>query len=478
MAVTVEGEFIDFEDMWLWLLHMEERWAAAKERSSVDVVVEKLTVFQLEITRLSNLAMGNMQIDPREWINSEQSLEIWRGFIEALSGDQGQISREEAETNNPWGVWRDYGSDSFPGVGLNDNTTTELSPRRASTKHTYDHAIPEIDDWNLHSAQQGDYTFYVGVAKAKEIDAVSSVPSIEPFDEADEGARWILNADTLTETWQRKLDKNRVLSISTFAETSASNSIVNSIILFIPPNQPGVSMDKETGQLSFDFSEFLTKTEVNGYTQYRDFTLNHEGDRDTDHRPLWILDGQHRTRGLALSKRGSNLMLPVIVLQGGDNPEDFSLADAAKLFTEINTLNKTLNKEMQYMLGQRFNINGSNYDNDWGAYEDSSVKNNVRVRRRANHLGYKFALRLCSEENSPLRGAVQFFGGRASSKIRYMIGVWMKEARKWFKNGIYSVDSGLSEEEIYDEIRNYYTAIDRCFNHNTRARAWGRQPRV
>ena len=40
---------------------------------------------------------------------------------------------------------------------------------------------------------------------------------------------------------------------------------------------------------------------------------------------------------------------------------------------EINTLNKTLNKEMQYMLGQRFNINGSNYDNDWGLW-DSSVK--------------------------------------------------------------------------------------------------------
>ena len=59
-------------------------------------------------------------------------------------------------------------------------------------------------------------------------------------------------------------------------------------------------------------------------------------------------------------------MLPVIVLQGGDNPEDFSLADAAKLFTEINTLNKTLNKEMQYMLGQRFNINGSNYDKTGG----------------------------------------------------------------------------------------------------------------
>ena len=89
----VEGEFIDFEDMWLWLLHMEERWAAAKERSSVDVVVEKLTVFHLEVTRLSDLAIGNMHVDPREWINSDQSLEIWRGFIEALSGEQGQISR-------------------------------------------------------------------------------------------------------------------------------------------------------------------------------------------------------------------------------------------------------------------------------------------------------------------------------------------------------------------------------------------------
>ena len=52
-----------------------------------------------------------------------------------------------------------------------------------------------------------------------------------------------------------------------------------------------------------------------------------------------------------------------------------------------------------------------------------------------------------------------------------------ERARKWFKNGIYSVDSGLSEEEIYDEIRNYsLLSIDA--QYNTRARAWGRQPRV
>ena len=252
MVITVEGEFIDFDDMWLWFLHMENRWAAAN--SSVDTVVDKLTVFRLELTRLSNLAIGNMHVDPREWINSDQSLEIWRGFIEALSGEQGQISREEAETNNPWGVWRDYGSDSFPGVGLNDNTTTELSPRLASTKHTYDHAIPEIDDWNLPQPNK-EITLFTSVWRRRK--KSMQCQTYRPLSRLMKRmrVRWILNADTLTETWQRKLDKNAPFDFHVCGNINIA-PIVNSIILFIPPNQPGVSMDKETGQLSFDFSEF------------------------------------------------------------------------------------------------------------------------------------------------------------------------------------------------------------------------------
>ena len=82
-----------------------------------------------------------------------------------------------------------------------------------------------------------------------------------------------------------------------------------------------------------------------------------------------------------------------------------------------------------------------------GAYEDSSVKNNVRVRRRANHLGYKFALRLCSREQSS-SWRLHFWW---ASKQQDTLHDWRLDERgqKVVKNRIYSVDSGLSEEEIY-----------------------------
>ena len=61
--------------------------------------------------------------------------------------------------------------------------------------------------------------------------------------------------------------------------------------------------------------------------------------------------------------------------------------------------------------------------------------------------------------------------------IRYMIAVWMKEARKWFKNGIYKLENEIDDEDSYTEIRNYYCALEATFNHNTKSRAWTLAPK-
>jgi DGQHR domain-containing protein len=485
MVITRDGEFINWEDVLKWFIWISPKLRDEVSKGYEDEAISNPLNLQMEAFReLRNRVRPYYQLPEHappvdDIIPEADACDRWLELKVAMSGGIGRPTFEAIDAAYFWGVWREL-DDEEPilGIGLTDNTQTFLSTRLASTRHIYTDGLPEIQPWRLHEAIQGNYKFYVGAAKAKEIDAVSMVPSIEPMDNAQDGARWILNADTLTETWQRKLDDKRVRSIANFAQTSENNSIVNSIILFIPPGASGVNIDEFSNELSFDFEEFLAKVDRQDREEYRDYTLEIEGTPDKDHRPIWLLDGQHRTRGLAISERGSDLMLPIIILQGGDGPNDFSLADAAKLFTEINTLNKTLNKEMQYMLGQRFSINGSNSDNDWGDFTDETIHASIRGRRRANHLGYTVALRLCQENNGPLSGAIQFFGGRASSTIRYMIAVWMKEARKWYKNGMYKLENEITDEDSFNEIRNYYFALESTFNHNTNQRSWTLAPRT
>ena len=479
--ITRDGEFIDWDDVLEWFIWISPKLRAEVQKENLEEELEnrldeQMKAFRELRTRVRPYYQAPEQAPSVDEIISEaDACDRWLELKTVMSGGPGRPTLEEIESAYFWGVWREVDNEPIMEVGLTENTESYLSTRLASTRHIYRDGLPEIEAWNLHEAIQGNYKFYVGAAKAKEIDAVSMVPSIQPMERAKDGARWILNADTLTETWQRKLDDKRVRSIANFAQTSESNSIVNSIILYIPPDAVGTYLDEASGQMRFNFEEFLAKIDREDRDEYRDYTLEIEG-ADKDHRPIWILDGQHRTRGLAISQRGSDLMLPIIVLKGGDGLHDFSLADAAKLFTEINTLNKTLNKEMQYMLGQRFKINGSNSDNDWGDYQDEAVHESIRARRRANHLGYTMALKLCEEDEGPLSGAIQFFGGRASSTIRYMIGVWMKEARKWFRNGIYKIDNGMDDSDTYVEIRNYYSALEQTFNHNTNDNRWSLAP--
>ena len=165
-------------------------------------------------------------------------------------------------------------------------------------------------------------------------------------------------------------------------------------------------------------------------------------------------------------------------LIGGDEPWQYSLADAAKIFTEINTLGEPLKPEMQYLLGRSFRIHGSKPDNDWGPYHDVEIGARVRQRRRANHLSYSLAVELgAAAKGKALHGSIQLREGQANAKARYRIGGWMKFVRKWFsgKNAIYPISTTLSEKDIQLEVAGFFAAIQSTANHNTTARKWTNQ---
>ena len=52
-------------------------------------------------------------------------------------------------------------------------------------------------------------------------------------------------------------------------------------------------------------------------------------------RPLWLIDGQHRVKGIHRSNQRKVLIIPIIVF-----PHDFGPDETAKVFAEINTLTK------------------------------------------------------------------------------------------------------------------------------------------
>ena len=144
-------------------------------------------------------------------------------------------------------------------------------------------------------------------------------------DGAVEAAQRVLDRTKGEDEWQRRVDPSRVESISRFISRQ-ENLIVNSALLFCSDSQ-SVKVD-DTGVVTIDFSSFLNS--VGGA-----FYLNHKERKDL--RPIWLIDGQHRTRGLCLNENGYNLEIPIIFF-----PPGFDLSQSAKIFLEINTLQRAL----------------------------------------------------------------------------------------------------------------------------------------
>ena len=378
-------------------------------------------------------------------LNDEEWEDAWEK-LQILAGVKGEeiIDLE----------WRLESMESLP-FGYSDSLDrTFIFSGGTEATHVYN-SIPPTIMWPIHKIVQKGKVFYIASAKVCEIDAVCSVPSLpEEMDSAEAGMR-ILSSKRGSDEWQRRLNGKRITSLRSFIETG-ENIIANTPMLFIRKNTNSVSIMEKNGQkyLKVVFLNFLQKVPKGGYID-----AIHGG---IDHRPIWLIDGQHRIRGLSRSATGKDLEVPIIIF-----PEDFDIQEAAKIFAEINTLQANLTPLHTLFMQHRFHIPSPvakrNFSpGDWDSGEpDSDVS-------RANHLIYEAAGYLSSNEDGPLYNRIRILDQNQKSFTVVKADQWVDFGRAWFlKNGPYETSvCDMSQDEINQEIENYFSAIVETCNHS------------
>ena len=371
------------------------------------------------------------------WINSDTDLVIKESEAENLGLPPEMVGRP---------------------VGYSDQLVKScLLTNKALIQHTYEER-PDAVSWRLSPIEQDGHTVYMGAAVIAEIDAVSKVPWIPPELQSREFATKAKNGQLSKEDkWQRLVSKARLKEIRNFARSN-NNFMFNPVLLYVNKNHESVHFDADNNTFSVDF-EFLKFK--NGY--YYDYISWPD---EVDNRPVWIVDGQHRVRGFGGATRGSRLNLPFVIMIGEGSQTDRELV--ARIFTEINTNAKSLDKMHQLYLKWEFAIPADAARNDFSKGPDGATE-----KSRPNRQAYELALTLAAHPESPLYNSIQFQEPDKSSAPRARMARnlivksfnWMQIARKWFStNGIYA-DSD-SDSYSFDEIMNFFIAFRETCNHD------------
>ena len=277
---------------------------------------------------------------------------------------------------------------------------------------------------------------YAGNATASSLHLACDVPSIPDDLSASDTVSRILDPNLERNQWQRSLIINRVKHIQSFLRTGNSY-FVNPVIIHldetVDTNKARVVLDDNNQSiLQVNFQNFC----------------DDEGYLFGEDRPLKIIDGQHRVRGASRSNMGNTLQIPFILI-----PPTYGPDNAARLFTEINTTSKELDKDHQLFLAYRFKI--SHHDQDLTMAEYRPEENNHHDR--ANRMAYVMAARL-SSTNSSLASQIQMLKSNGQSNC-IDITKWLKYAKKWFlPGGPYDSTYGFDEEYIEEELENYFSA--------------------
>ena len=168
-----------------------------------------------------------------------------------------------------------------------------------------------------------DYPFFLGAVDSKQLIDVAVAPSFKPNTDNYEIAREVL--DPPTKHWQRPLIEENVLAIRDRFDTDGE-IMPNPILLAVNPemeSQIKLTEQKLGSGVSTGFWEISIDTE----------TL-------LDNKPLWIIDGQHRVKGLSLTTR-NNPPLPFVLLYS--NEQVYLPSTLARIFAQVTTMAKPLN---------------------------------------------------------------------------------------------------------------------------------------
>lgn len=179
-----------------------------------------------------------------------------------------------------------------------------------------------------------NYPFFLGFLSAEELDQICDVPS---FSEDTENHQIAAQLTPPIKRWQRPLNEAKRQQIQD--KFSEDNEFMpNPVLLAVNRAEsvnvrPGVNGTQTTG--TFDISIETADSEEQG-------------------KPLWILDGQHRVRGLAQSSQSDN-PIPLVLLHGSGS-EAYPASDFAKVFAEVSTTTRPLEPLHRAWLQYAFNL--------------------------------------------------------------------------------------------------------------------------
>ena len=378
---------------------------------------------------------------------------LWDRFIFVMTGKE-LAFYEESKSSCPFspGEW-DVEIDSEIEFGWHEYHIRTEIPKKGATRdfatHYY-HRCPEIQEWKMTKVNQKGREFLIGSIEVGQIDAFCSVPQLPKEMDSSTAASRILNKSKGAKQWQRRVDRKRVSAIKRFIGSSGDNLIANSVILYVPPDTDAVS--SKGSKVIIDPSKYLGRTRSSGKFSSR------RGRRDL--RPIWIIDGQHRTRGLAQSREGISMKVPVILF-----PSDFKLSEAAKIFSEINTLQVNLSPLHKLFMQHRFSIAHTQSTRDFSFpwKEDGKITN---VNSRANHMAYECAAALSAKEGGALFNRIQFLDSNSANVTIMKANSWVDYARKWFMpGGAYAPDTPQNQKWVNEEVGNFFEAFRSTSNH-------------
>jgi DGQHR domain-containing protein len=375
--------------------------------------------------------------------NDDLHNDLWERFIHCVCGKY--IHEQDASWQAPY-EWGEWGFEDAQEISIGHSEhliKTEIPKGGGSAKHHYSEK-PKKVTWDLTPIKQKDFTFFIGKAKVSEIDAVCSVPQLPAELDSAETANRVLDRSRGEQQWQRRVIPKRILSIAKFIK-SPNNIIANSAILYSSESPHVIS--KPDGTTEIDFS-FLYDSGTS--------LIDHKGGIDL--RPIWLIDGQHRTRGLAQSEDGIDLEIPIIFFSS-----EFSLSQSAKIFAEINTLQQKLSALHTLFMQHRFQIPSPTAKRDFtkGWESDASLH-----ASRSNHLSYECAAYLAAHNGGPLYNRIKILDQNSSQLAIMQASQWLDFSRSWFSDGnIYGRGCPESQSEINQEVENYFTAFVNTCNH-------------
>lgn len=403
-----------------------------------------------------------------ENITSELLDNIWSKIIQL--NDESVSSQKVAEILI-WGEWRIEKKQEFKFGYTNESIYKVYVPNNSDQKiHEYK-CIPPIIRWKLNRVEQKGILFYTACAKVEEIEQITSVPSLPIEMTSIEAGLRILDSERGGDEWQRRPNPKRIQSITQFVSIE-DNIVANAPILFIKDSKAVKLIEGDLeDELIIDFNEFLVpktgQLEVfdnidksNYIDHVKSVGLNLNEESYNDLRPIWLIDGQHRVRGLSRSIEGAQLNIPIIIF-----PVSFSLPRAAKIFAEINTLQESLTPLHKLFMQHRFKISSPISTRNFEAWEHSP---NTKLNSRANNMSYELLAKLASREDSALYNKIKLLDQNQSSDFFVKADQWVNFSRIWFLHGPYSQlnEWGQNRSEIiYNEVNSYFNAFIETVNH-------------